>query len=199
MASVGEIVRAVVSYSVLGASDVLNVFYWLVTTGDTDGNLLDDLETWFTDVWGPLWADFASENSNQLGIDVDIVTPLGVVIRNIGTRLTPVQGLSNAVPDVATVAGYLQADTANPRSRGRKFITGHPDDSIDNGYFDTEAAGDLIDMLALWLTDILGTDTLVLSPGVPSRVTETFLPFVGGGSITDIPAIQRRRKPNVGS
>jgi hypothetical protein len=199
MASVGEIVKGAVEYAINGASDVLNVFYWEVTAAGSDEDVLDLIEDWLENDWGPVWADFASENSNLIGFQADIVDVDGVTTRSLGSRLVPIQGLSNAVPDVGMVSGYLQADTANPRSRGRKFVTGHPDDSIDAGYFDVEAMGDLAGLLVAWLEVIDLITGLEMTPGVPSKVLQTFLQFVGDGHTSDVPAIQRRRKPNVGS
>jgi hypothetical protein len=199
MAALGEIVKGTVRYTQLGASDLLNVFYWVVTAADLDGEVLDTIVNWIENDWGPAWADFASEEASILGFDADIVNLDGTVARSLGSELTPVQGLSNAVIGVGPIAGYIQADTAEPRSRGRKFVPGYPDDAIDQGRFDLEAVGDLALMLAAWLEVLSGMDTLELTPGIPSRTLVEFLPFIGSGSFTDVPAVQRRRKPNVGS
>jgi hypothetical protein len=93
----------------------------------------------------------------------------------------------------------MQADTAFPRTKGRKYVPGIPEGQVVDGLI---IAGQLVN-LALLLAEYVGVIpagvTAVLTPGVISRVTETFRPFLAAGSITDIPAYQRRRKPNVGA
>ena len=96
------------------------------------------------------------------------------------------------------VAATMTANTARPKSRGRKFAP---------PFVDTAAvAGDLIagavTALGVALNHYLSDETVfsgnLLSPGVPRVGFNTFLEFTNG-VVNSVLGTQRRRKPGVGT
>jgi hypothetical protein len=134
-----------------------------------------------------------------VGAELDIINPDGTVLRNLPSITSNLPGLTTSEAEPATLAGYIQGNTNTAKVRGRKYVPGIPEDSLDDGLLDAEILADLAVLLLAYLTDIpLGAGGDLVA-GVLSRVLESFIPFNGSGTTTDVPAIQRRRKPNVGS
>lgn len=199
MASAGEIVRATIEYSVPNASDCINVFTFELNNAADDAEVLQAFEDFVDDDWGPAWQDFASNACSIIGGQVDILTDTGLVDRNIGLYVRSIVGTTSAEAAPSTLGGYLQANTNIAKTRGRKYVPGIPEDSIDSGLLDAEVLADLAVLLVLYLSGIeidVGTE---LVAGVLARILEQFVPFAGNGTFSDVPAIQRRRKPTVGS
>lgn len=197
---IGEILRATVNYSMPGASAVQNVFFWqLGGAAISDTQAAGFVADWLELAWGARWEAMSSNDVELVDADLLILDSAGVTVRNLGTVAVNVVG--DVTEDEETVASsyFMQADTAFPRTKGRKYVPGIPEGQVVDGLI---IAGQLVN-LALLLAEYVGVIpagvTAVLTPGVISRVTETFRPFLAAGSITDIPAYQRRRKPNVGA
>ena len=196
----GETLRVVARYSGPNSSEILNVFHYAYSgAGDTDSDVLDECETFFTDNWGDKWADFASHDITLDEIELDVVSDLGLVVRNIGSA--PIGVMGTLVSDMSPtgVACLLTADTIFPKQRGRKFVPG----LNELGVSDSLLVAATIALLALltleYLRDITGLLAGQLTPGVLSKTLENFVAFESSSAVTDVPAYQRRRKPNVGS
>lgn len=201
MAESGELVRLVLEYLVPGTSAVMNVFMWLIEEGSpTDEELLDDFANWAENVWGVNWADFATAVAEIDLIDVDILNADGTVARNIGSQLIGLVGGVGGETTVAAAAGYIKADTALPKTRGSKYVPGLGEGSIADGFVSVETLSDLSLLLANYFDTYVGSESGArYAPGVLSRTLVEFVPFNGSGYVTDVPAYQRRRKPNVGA
>lgn len=200
MADVGDIIRAAVRYSSSGASDQLNVFWYLVEDeGIGNPALLNEIATFFTDVWAPIWATIAADTSQLVEVSVDIMNPDGTVKVNVGIEPIGVFGDDMQGVTPAANSGYLLAQTASPKSRGSKYLPGISEDAITDGEFSGVALVVLLSLAALY---VLPLDTAIgatLAQGILSRGTATFIKFLMEASTTDVVAYQRRRKPNVGS
>jgi len=199
MADQGEIVRISLHYSIPGASDVLNVFFGEVAGSISDSALLDAIADWAELDWAPDWADMASADAQLVNFDADIVLNTGHVDRNLGGGLVGVSGTIASEVLPSGVAAYLLAYTAFPKSRGSKYVPGLTEGSVVDGIISPA----LLVELAILLLRFISFDGTALAEflvaGVLARVAEEFRAFSGGGAITDVPAYQRRRKPNVGS
>jgi hypothetical protein len=200
MATQGEIVRVAVHYALLNSSDVVNVFWFLVnSSAASDNDVVNDLTVWLNNDWYDAWADFASDACTLVGAECDIVNTDGTVNRNLPGITVGKDGLTTSEQEASVLAGYIQGNTNTAKVRGRKFIPGIPETSIDNGLLDAEIVADLAVLLLVYLTGIdLGAGGDLIA-GVLSRVLEEFVPFNDSGITTDVAAVQRRRKPNVGS
>jgi hypothetical protein len=200
MATVGEIIRVALHYSAPNTSDALNVFWYQLSDNDeSDEDILDDLDTYFTSGWGTVWDDLASADWTMDFIEVDVINTDGTVSRNIGQALTPVTGTRAEDMEPSAVCGLLVADTSDPTKRGRKYVPGAGEDNIADGLWQSTAVTTLLALLAAYILDIPVGVSGVLTAGILSRVSSAFEGFVGSGQTTDVPAYQRRRKPNVGS
>lgn len=200
MINVNDILRVALHYTSPNASEILNVFWYQLTTEQLDNaSVMNVIEDYFTDVWGAAWADFASQAFNIDFLEVDVINPDGTVDRNIGERTIDIDGtvIGDGLP--AVVSGYIHASTAVPKARGSKYIPGVGELNTSNGLMTSEAVADLSLMLIGYLATLTTETTALLVPGVLSRPLEAFVPFLSHGLVNDVPAYQRRRKPNVGS
>jgi hypothetical protein len=200
MASENDILRFVIEYGIPAASAVLNVFYHRIGGDASDGDIMDDYEAWIVNNWQPGWEDFAGQAASIIGYSVDVINLDGTVGANVGSRSLSIDG--TVVEEVAAsgLCGYMKADTDKPKTRGSKYIPGITEGEIDGGLLDLTTVADLLLMLVDLVTPFTGANSAVpYTPGVISRPSETWEPFNGNGTVTDVPAYQRRRKPNVGS
>jgi len=198
----GDVLRHVIEYVIPNASTILNVFYWFVVdqpTGDIEVML--DLLDWTEEVWGPEWASIASSQADIINMAVDVIDPTnGTVIANVGSNAAAVAGTVADQVNPAAVSGYLKADTQFPKTRGSKYIPAIGEGVTESGIFNSSVVTGLLDLLDIYLTEWEGLNAQCrFRPGVPSRSLAAWVAFEGGGSVTDVPAYQRRRKPNVGS
>jgi len=199
MGVAGEIIRATIEYTVPNASDCINVFTFELSNSADDADILQAFEDWVDNDWGPAWQDFASTACSLVGGQVDVINQDGTVDRNLGLYSRSIAGTTGSEAAPSVLGGYIQGNTNIAKTRGRKYIPGIPEDSIDSGLLDAEVLADLAVFLVLYLAGIeveVGTD---LVAGVLARVLEQFVPFADNGKVSDIPAVQRRRKPGVGS
>lgn len=196
----GEKLRVVAKYGAPNSSQILNVFmYEYAGAGDTDADVLTACDTFFTSEWGSDWANLASDDFTFDEIELDVLNTSGTVKRNIGS--TPIGLTGNLAPDMSPIGAcyLLSADTIEPKQRGRKYVPGLDQDGVIDGLL-TAARLVTAALLAVeYLDTITGILAGELTPGVLSRTLIAFEPFIASGSITDVPAYQRRRKPNVGS
>jgi len=200
MADEGDIIRTVLKYSSSGASEQLNVFWWIIEdNGIGNPALLTEVETWVNDVWAPAWMNVAAGSTDLVDVSVDIMNPDGTVKVNVGVADINLAGGGPAFVTSAAISGYLLAQTDNPKSRGSKYIPGIAEAEIDDGLFGATAVIELLILTAIYVSPITTGVGAILVPGLLSRATMIFRNFLVQGSTTDVPAYQRRRKPNVGS
>lgn len=199
MAVQGEIIKATVSYSAPGASIGQNIFYWQVAGGNPDDvEVLDKIDDFLTAAWAPKWAELSVISASLDTVEVDVVDNLGLLVRAIGSAVIGIAGIEVASVNPAAVAGYLLAKTVIPSVKGSKYLPFMSESVIDNGEFSPAAILELILLLAFYVDDLTLTGQASLTTGVVSKKTADFEPFLETGLINDIPAYQRRRKPNVG-
>lgn len=201
MATNGELLRVVVEYLLPGASQALNIFNYLIDDGNPDdADVLADFLDWVENVWGVDWADLAQDVASIVGVTIDVVSAAGLVIRNIGGDSLAVPGGVGGEVGAAAISGYILAYTEFPKSRGSKYIPGLGEGNMTEGVLTTESLGDLVLLLDEYVATVVGvTAGARYTPGVVRRVQEEFAPFLIAGSVTNVPAYQRRRKPNSGS
>lgn len=200
MAIVGDIVRLAVEYAAPNSSQALNVFWWVVTSSTiTDPDLLDALEAWVQDNWGDVWATNGSDDYTLVGGTAQLINVDGTVKGNLGSFITNMAGGIISDMQSAAVSAFMMADTLEPKVRGKKYVPGVGETRIVDGALTAAGVTWLANLFTAWVTPIT-SGTTVLQPGVLSRSLLDFVTFgTAGGSITDIPAYQRRRKPDVGS
>lgn len=197
---IGEFARMALSYTHPNGSVGQNVFYWeLQSATCTDEELADAVDDWITNDWGPEWTNIGMADATIIQADLDIVNGDGTVDRNIGTESYSIAGNSSAIGLAPGVAGFIQATTDTAKTVGKKYVPYLGVASIDDGIWISATVSVLAQLFADYISPLVPAVGAVLAAGVVSRVTETFHEFTGGGLITDIPAYQRRRKPNVGS
>lgn len=200
MADIGDIVRSVVSYSSEGASEQQNVFYHEIRDmGIGNPALLNEIADWVAMEWAPLWQPIASGDSEIVSVSCDLMNPDGTVKVNIGIDPILVSGSGPSAVTAAAVSGYLLAQTALPKTRGSKYVPGIDEVAITEGVFNSAAVADLILLAALYISPISTAIGANLFAGVLSRTLLNFVEFITEVTTTDVPAYQRRRKPNVGS
>lgn len=200
MASQGEIIRAVLSYSHPAGSIMQNVFTWELQDEDTsDVDMLAGIDTWVDDEWVPAWEVAAADECVLFLLEVDVLNGDGTVKRNVGEEIHADPGLSDSEILPAANSGFFQMDSERAKSLGRKYTPGLGEGAVEDGVIVPAILAQIVLMFA---AATLGVDvgiTGVLVPGILSRVLESFLEFTGSGYSTDVPAYQRRRKPGVGS
>lgn len=197
---IGDIVRCVLSYTVPNGSVAQNVFFWenSVATGP-DATLLAAMSAWCNTTWGNDWDGFASDDVEMILVEVDLMNGDGTVARNIGSDVISHVGALTHDTLAPGIAAYMQAETERTKSLGKKYIPGLSEDVVTDGVLTAGGLASLALLFATYIDPITWATTAVLTPGVLSRVTLSFQEFIGSGYLTDVPAYQRRRKPNVGS
>jgi len=199
MAADGEIIRVTMNYARLFASAVQNVFHWQIEGGNpTDEQVRDALEDWTINDWADRWVFLASDTTTLTSIRVLVVSNLGTVLRDLGTVDIGVIGNSMDSVTSAAVSAYMIGNTLDPTIRGSKYVPCISEETINNGAITNAALTDLGLLLVQYLFDISVAPAGFLIAGVLSKKLADFLPFAGVGSIEQVPAYQRRRKPQVG-
>ncbi len=199
MAVDGEIIRGTISYVQEFASAIQNVFHWEVQGGNpTDEDVVDGVEDWVLNDWHDRWQQLTSNQSTLRDIRILVVDSNGGVIRDLGTVDIGLSGLQMEQVVSSAVSAYMIGNTLNPTIRGSKYVPGLAENSVNNGALTNDALADLGILLVQYLFDIDLSPAGFLIAGVLSSKLESFEPFAGIGSIEQIPAYQRRRKPGVG-
>lgn len=195
-----ENLRVVCRYSAPNSSEMLCVHMYQYTgAGDTDADVLTACDTFFTSEWGPDWQTFASTDMSFDEIELDVLKDNGEVKRNIGSAAIGLSGQQASDMSPSGVAALITADTSLPKQRGRKYVPGLAEGDIVDGLITVARLATLALLTVEYLDSITGILAGELTPGVLSRTLADFKPFISSGAITDVPAYQRRRKPNVGS
>jgi len=200
MASVGEIIRLTMRYSGPAASEMQNIFHYVVDVADTtDTDVLDTLEAWSVADWWGAWNNLAAVGVTLEDASVDVVNVNGTVVRAIGSFLIGLAGLEPGSVASAAVSGYILLKTLFPKVRGIKYLPGVAESVIQDGEFNAAGIATLAFCLIQYADTLPAAGSTELIPGVPSTSKATFVPFLDTGIVESIPAYQRRRKPNVGS
>lgn len=196
----GELVRGALSYTHPNGSVAQNVFIWRLITSDvTDQAAVDALDAWVTDDWGPDWAELANDACTLIQMDLDILNVDGTVDRNIGQEVYSIDGIRVTDADNPADSAYMQATTIFAKVLGKKYVPFIDDSVTANGLLSPAALADLVLLFVQYILPLSPAGGGTLEAGVLSRTAQAFRAFNGGGSVTDVPAYQRRRKPNVGS
>lgn len=197
---IGDIVRAVLSYTHPNASIAQNVFTWELTDAAADeDDLLADLSAWASNIWGGAWDALSAVDCELFLVEVDLLNGDGTVMANIGSDVFSIPGTNDVDVASPAVSGYIQAESTRTKSLGKKYLPFITEESITDGIIVTAAMVHLAALFGIYVDPLALTVTGILVPGVLSRITETFQEFTGSGYTTDVPAYQRRRKPGVGS
>lgn len=200
MAEIGEIFRATVNYSVPASSEAQNVFHWVLETATIeDFKIFDEISRWVEFDWGDHWAQIGSDDSTIESVKVDVVDIDGTIVRAVGLAVIGLSGGEAGGVVSAAVSAYMLLKTVRPKVRGSKYIPAMSESSIDNGALNTAALAQMAFLLIEYATTLNPEGAAELVPGVPSRSLMVFQNFLDTGLIENIPAYQRRRKPNVGS
>lgn len=195
-----ENLRVVCRYSAPNSSEMLCVHMYRYTgAGDTDADVLTACDTFFTSEWGPDWQQMASDDFSFDEIELDVLKDNGEVKRNIGSAAIGLSGTAASDMSPSGVCALLTADTALPKQRGRKYVPGLFEAGIVDGLITVAQVANLVLLVVEYLDTITGILAGTLTPGVLSKPLGDFKTFVSSGAVTDVPAYQRRRKPNVGS
>lgn len=196
----GEILRVVCRYSAPNSSEHLCVHWYEYSgPGDTDADVLNSCDVFFRTEWGPDWQQSASEDYDFDEIELDVINLDGTVKRNIGSAPASLPGLHTSDMEPPGCAMLLTADTDTPKQRGRKYVPGLSEASVEDGLINAARIASLVLLTLEYLDTITQGLAGDLEPGVLSRTLATFKQFISSGAVTDVPAYQRRRKPNVGS
>jgi len=200
MATVGEIIRTTVRYSAPGASIQQNVFHHVLAVASTDDtDILAVLDNFITTDWGAQWQAIASDTCVLVDASVDVVTVLGTVVRAIGVFTPALVATTPGSVTSAAVAAYILLKTVFPKVRGIKYIPGIAEAIIQDGLINAAGLATMAFMLIEYATTLAAAGSSELVPGVPSKSKNAFVAFLDTGILQDVPAYQRRRKPNVGS
>lgn len=196
----GENLRVVAKYTAPNSSEILNVFYYAYSgAGDTDAAVLAECDTFFTDNWGLRWKNFASNDYRFTEIELDVLADDGTVTRNVGSAAIGLDGTLSVDMVPTGASALLTADTIFPKQRGRKFVPGLNENGVLDSLITPTSLALLVLLTVEYIAAITGTLNGQLTPGVLSRTLVDFVAFGSSGAVTDVPAYQRRRKPNVGS
>lgn len=199
MATNGEILRVDVRYTALNASQALNVFYWRMMRTISDTLVLDSIENWIRNEWGPDWRALAPDTSRIVDFTAVVVDNTGKLVREVGGRVIGISGQHLHEVKPAAVSGFLLTGTTRPKSRVKKYVPFVSESVVNNGKFNAEAAAKLLLLATHVLKYLMDGPDPIAEPGTLSRVVNAFLQAIPMVYFTDVPAYQRRRKPNVGS
>lgn len=196
---VGEIVRATVHYVRPFSSANQNVFHWELADSDVDDDdVVLEIADWVENQWGAEWSQEASGQTTLSEVTIQIVLSDGTVVRNLGEPQIDLTGTVGDGVLAAATSAYLQANTDLPQIRGAKYVPGYGEDAMNNGAWTNDMLLSLGLLLIEYLLDINVPAGGILLAGVLSTKLEQFQTFNNTGAIEQIPAYQRRRKPQVG-
>lgn len=200
MAIVDEIVQGTVAYTAPNASEMLNVFWWKIqTAGATDQEVLDTIDTWVSTQWGPDWDGLAATDFDLINLEVKVINPDGTVNRTLGNAVQTIAGTISNDMCAPAVSCYIQADTIMAGVKGRKYVPGMSEIFLTDGLIESAVLTIMLLLLDEYVLPITLPGGGSLTPGVLRRAVSLFEFFISAGGVVDVPAYQRRRKPNVGS
>lgn len=197
---IDAIIRAAISFSAPNSS-VAQMVFWHILAGATaaEEDLLDDLSAGLVDGILTNWALIGADTAEAFLVEVDEMNEDGTVADQIGSDEISVFGSDSGHLLPSAAAAYMQADSVANKAKGKKYIPFLTENQSTESIWNAATLTRLAAMLINYLNPISITGGGTLLPGVLSRPLVAFQIFTGSGYTTDIPAYQRRRKPNVGS
>lgn len=197
---VGDILRVALEYSLPNSSQALNVFTYIVDefTGE-NADCVADFQEFFEDTWGPAWDNIGSGSADIIGFAIDVLNTNGTVGENVGAASLAIPGTVGNEISASAVSAYLLAQTDIPKTRGSKYVPGLTEAHVADGVINGTGLALITDLLLMYLDPLVPTSGNKYLPGVLARTLAQFVPFNASGSLTNVPAYQRRRKSNVGS
>lgn len=195
----GEIVRITAIHEISNSSQAQLVFtYEYNGVNANDSDVVDEIDGFFSNDWGPEWQSYASSDAELDRLDISVLNLDGTVNRVLpGVDLGLVgSNISPVLPP--GVASLITAPTSLPKQRGKKYVPGTSEGRVDNGALNAAALGIMTTLAGFYLQDIGILALGDLQPGVLSRTLQQFVPLAGSAIVTNVLAYQRRRKPNVG-
>ena len=193
MASAGDILNVVAKFTLLGQT-VMNVYDLFVGEDAANSELLEDVEAWLSEAYNNLAVSFVT-GFEPLTIKVTNVTTDTDLGETNFLDFTGGENVGDPLPP--GVALLVTFPTNTLRSRGRKFLPGLAEVQTADGLF----SGSVLTQAALYAVDIaspfLGASSgSALIAGV--RTAAGLFRAFNGGSVSTVPAYQRRRKQGVG-
>lgn len=200
----GEIVKSWMEFNLADGTIAQMVYHWKVySAGEvTSADVIAAVEQYMEDIVAAVQAyidaDITLNPTPVQIVDWDATEDAWVIDRNIGTATCTESFSSTVDPLPNQCAPVMVANTARPKSRGRKFFPGFDDNSASGSDMAAAVLTALGTALAHYLADetISGAD--VLSPGVIRAGVNAFLDFTTG-QVNSVIGTQRRRKPGVGA
>lgn len=198
--AIGDICRLVLSYYHPAGSIGQNVFFYEVQDDTPDEqDVMDDMKTFFLASWITNWASLSDNQCYCFLMEWDIVNGLGEVVNNLGDEIIASFGSGTGEVSPPGVAAYLQSETERAGSLAKKYVPFIAEGMITDGHLTTGALVHVANLLLNLGSPITVGITATMVPGILSRVTQSFQEITGTTYATNVPAYQRRRKPNVGS
>jgi len=195
----GEIIRVVVEYTSLGASIGQTVhWYEFQGPGVADSLVTSTITSWLTNDWGPEWRQLSSPDSELTSWEGDVINPDFTVDRNFGGASIGLAGTTAGQAAAAADSALMIAGAGVPTKKGKKYAPFLSTGIFEDGVLNSTALSVLADLFDEYVKELLVIIGSNLAAGILSRVDGLFYAFPGGGTITSVPAYQRRRKPGVG-
>lgn len=200
----GDVLKAFLEIVLADGTIVQNVYHWIADFSTTQGAIVvgDAAQLYIEDIMGALTTylldDFTINPSYLHKVAWDPVGSKWAIEELIGVFTPDFAHTANTDVFPNQVAPVIVANTARPKSRGRKFFSAF----AENSALGSELIGAAITALGVSLNHYLADETVagdnVLVPGVPRESADVFLPFTDG-LVNSILGTQRRRKPGVGA
>jgi hypothetical protein len=202
-----DVIRVSARFKHDTAGDVVNVFHWFAvsgSTGDSDEDVMDGIDTKLSDAYANVAANMTSM-LDPYDIRYDLVewsAGREVVTRALGTRTwtltTPPSAAGDGLPTMD--AAIINFRTPEPKTFGRKYLGGMVEATQNNGVMSGAILTNLAAFATELLTDIALTD-LSLRAGTMSykAISSThFVQFLSA-VVNAVLGTQRRRRLNRGS
>ena len=194
------IVQTTLRHTSLNASEQLMMLTHEVSAiGLPDNDILDALADYLSNQWAPRWQALAANSSTLTRADVVALNTDGTVSRVIGSIVLGVTGNNSSPVLPAANAALMVGNVAAPNRRGLKYVPCLSEFAVQDGILTDVALQNLVELAIEYLTPIVLQLIIEMAPGILDKVAGIFHPFTNSGYVTDVPAYQRRRKPNVGS
>ena len=194
------IVQTTLRHTSLNASEQLMMLTHEVNAiGLPDNDILNALADYLSNQWAPRWQQLAANSTTLTRADVVALNNDGTVSRVIGSIVLGVTGNNSAPVLPAANAALMVGNVAAPNRRGLKYVPGLSEFAVQDGILTDIALQNLVELAIEYLTPIVLQLIIEMAPGILDKVAGIFHPFTNSGYVTDVPAYQRRRKPNVGS
>jgi hypothetical protein len=199
--SPGEVLKAVCDFVSASGLHFQNSWHFQHTgnVDMSDTEALNEIVDFVGDIYDQL-ADQVATTLDDPEVYVDKVAYVDdewVTISSLGndTANTTPANTSDVLPLQA--AACLVGLTERPKSKGRKFLIPFGEDQQIGGSWVAGCQADLAGALLTYLSDRVVGSGKILTPGVASSVTGTFLPFLSG-LVNFIVFTQRRRVAGYG-